>query len=100
MSESQLLKNDDENRYELHVNGSRIGLIDYLRGGDVVELTHTEVDPAHGGKGYAADLAVFALEDIRDAGLTVTPTCSYIARYIERHPEFANLVATQPPASD
>ncbi len=93
MSEPQVMKNSDENRYELHVDGSRIGVIDYKRDGDVVELLHTEVDPSHGGKGYAAQLAVFALDDLRDAGLRVIPTCSYLARYIERHPDYQDLVA-------
>ncbi len=93
MSDPHLVNNRDENRYELHLDGARIGLIDYRREGDVVDLPHTEVDPLHGGKGYAAQLVVFALQDIRDAGLQVRPTCPYIARYIDRHPDYAALVA-------
>lgn len=100
MSEPQLIKNSDENRYELHVDGSRVGVVDYRIDGDVVDLTHTEVDPAHGGKGYAAQLAAFALDDAREEGLTVTPTCSYIARYIERHPAYADLLATRKHSSN
>lgn len=92
MSDPELVKNDEENRYELHVDGKQIGSIDWVRDDTVVELTHTEVDPAHGGKGYAATLADFALNDLRDAGLTVKPTCDYIAKHIEKNPEFASIV--------
>ncbi|MEO7589248.1 MAG: GNAT family N-acetyltransferase [Arachnia sp.] len=91
MSETTLVKNDDDNRYELHLDGQRIGFIDWVRDGHVVELTHTEVDPAQGGNGYAAALADFALADIRDAGLNVKPTCSYVARHIEKNPEFGSI---------
>ena len=93
-----MMKNEDENRYEMHLDGTRIGIVEYVRKGDVVELPHTEVDPAHGGNGYAAQLADFALRDIRDAGLMVKPTCSYIAKHIDRNPEFGSIVAGSDPA--
>ncbi len=93
MSETKLVKNEEENRYELHLDGSRIGFIDYQRDGEVVELPHTEVDPEHGGQGYASDLADFALRDISEAGLMVKPTCPYVARHIDSNPEFGSLVA-------
>lgn len=87
-----MLKNEDENRYELHLDGTRIGLIDYVREGDVVEIPHTEVDSAHGGQGYAGLLADFALRDIQNGGLMVKPTCPYIAKHIDRNPEFGSIV--------
>lgn len=92
MSEPQVTKNNENDRYELHLDGERIGFIDFVRGGEVVDLPHTEVDEAHGGKGYAAQLADFALRDITEAGLMVKPTCPYIARHIEKNPEFGSIV--------
>jgi predicted GNAT family acetyltransferase len=35
----------------------------------------------------------FALDDIRDAGRQVIPSCWYVARFIDEHPEYADLVA-------
>ncbi len=92
MSEPQVSKNDAGSRYELHLDGEEIGHIEYERSDRVVDLTHTKVDEAHGGKGYAGQLAAFALNDIREAALDVRPTCPYIARYIEKNPEFESLV--------
>lgn len=91
MSEPQLVKNNDDNRYELHLDGEQIGFIDWTRDDNVVELVHTEVDADHGGEGHAATLADFALGDIRDEGLMVKPTCPYVAKHIERNPEFGSI---------
>ncbi|MCC2592853.1 N-acetyltransferase [Tessaracoccus sp. OS52] len=93
MSETELVKNEDDNRYEVHVDGERIGFIDYVRDVDVIDLVHTEVEPAHGGKGYAQKLADYALADIRDTGLLVRPTCGFVAKHIDRNPEYGTLVA-------
>ncbi len=98
MSEPQLVKNEDESRYELLLDGTRIGSVEYSRDDNVVELRHTEVDKNHGGKGYAAMLADFALGDIRDSGLMVKPTCSYIASHIDKNPEFGSMVVGGDPA--
>ena len=35
-----------------------------------------------------------ALEDVRGKGLVVVPLCPFIARYIQHHPEYHDLVAT------
>lgn len=93
MSDPQLSKNPAAQRYEIHLDGERIGFVAYRRDGDVVDLPHTEVNPLHGGQGHAARVVEFALRDIEESGLRVTPTCPYIARFIERRPEFQPLVA-------
>lgn len=84
---------EQDDRYEIAVDGARIGLLDYTRRGDVLDLHHTEIDPAHEGHGYGAKLVGDALADIRDRGLTIRPTCSFVAAYVRRHPAAADLVA-------
>lgn len=93
MAETELVKNEDENRYEIHLDGERVGFLDYERDVDVIVLPHIEVDPAHGGKGYAQELADYALSDIRDTGLLVRPACPFVAKHIDRNPEYGTLVA-------
>ncbi|MGO1383919.1 MAG: GNAT family N-acetyltransferase [Arachnia sp.] len=100
MSETTVSKDEENNRYELHLGDDRIGFIDYRREGEVIELHHTEVDPEHGGNGHAATLADFALRDISEGGLMVKPSCPYIAKHIENNPEFGSLVAGGDPAQD
>lgn len=88
----ELIRDDAHRRYELHVEGTLVGFLTYRVSDGVVDLVHTEVPPAHGGKGYGGRLVRFALEDVRDQGLHAKPTCPFVARYITRHPEFASLV--------
>lgn len=90
-----LAKNTEDECYELRVDGEVVGSIQYHRDVDVMELTHTVVDDAHRGKGYAQKLADFALQDIRDTGLLVRPTCDFIEKHIDRNPEYGTLLAAE-----
>jgi len=93
MSDAELIKNEAEHRYEIHVDGERVGFITYRADDALVVLPHTEVDPKHGGRGYAGQLTEFALNDVRASGRNVVPTCPYIRSWIDKHPDFADLVA-------
>lgn len=93
MSDNELVKNEAEHRYEIHSGGDLVGFIDYVRNVDVIELTHTEVAEEHSGKGYAQELADYALNDIRDTGLLVRPSCPFIATHIGRNAEYGTLLA-------
>jgi hypothetical protein len=53
---------------------------------------HTFVPPELRGGGAAAALARHALDHAREAGWKIVPACSYIERFIERNPEYANLL--------
>ena len=68
------------------------GILAYLERGTVLEILHTEVPDAVEGQGYAAALAVAALDFARSEGKCVIPSCPYVAAYIARHPGYADLV--------
>ena len=82
-------------RYELLLDGRRIGLLAYQRHKSRIALTHTEVTPACMGRGFGSRLAAAALDDAREQGLTVVPLCPFIAAYMDRHPEYRDLVAPE-----
>ncbi|WP_370617487.1 GNAT family N-acetyltransferase [Mumia sp. Pv 4-285] len=86
-------ENTDEQRYDLMVDGDLGGTIVYRdpRPG-VRQLVHTEVRPELGGRGLSGVVAKAALDDIRTKGWKVVPTCPYVASYIDKHPEYAELV--------
>ena len=83
----------DHDRYELRDGDDLIGLIAYRLGDGVITLVHTEVRDEYEGQGHAGRLARGALDDARSRGLKVVPSCPYVASYIEKHPEYADLVA-------
>ncbi len=57
-----------------------------------LDYDHTFVPPAMRGGGIASQLTEYALRYAQDHGFKVIPSCPFVARYIERHPEFASLV--------
>ena len=68
------------------------GFADYVDQGDVRMFPHTVTDPRFRGQGVAGELVKVALDDARAEGKQVVPACSYVADYIDRHPEYADLV--------
>ena len=55
-------------------------------------IRHTEVPPELEGRGLAAALAKTALEYARANQLKVILVCPYVEKYVERHPEYQDLV--------
>ncbi len=84
--------NEAAGRYEAHVDG-RLAVVDYRRVGGRITYTHTEVPDELEGQGIAGKMAHVALDDARAQRLEVVPQCPYIADYIERHPEYQDLVS-------
>ena len=76
----------------LFVDGQRC-VLDYTLQDHFMTITHTGVPDALGGRGLAAQLTKFALEYAWAQHWKVIPRCSYAAVYIQRHAEYATLVA-------
>jgi predicted GNAT family acetyltransferase len=82
-------------RYEARAADRVLGLAAYRRHGDRVVFTHTEVDPDAGGSGVGSTLVRGALDDVRAHGLRVVPRCPFVRAWIDRHPDYAELVDQQ-----
>jgi len=80
-------------RFETIVDG-HLCVADYQLDDGVMTMTHTLVPPALEGRGIAAALVAAALAHARTAGLRVRPACSYVARYMQRHRDTLDLLAT------
>ena len=83
----------EQSRWEATVGGEPAGFAEYRRDGARIVFTHTVVDPAHEGEGVGSALARAALDDARAQGLAVVPRCSFIRGWIDKHPDYADLVA-------
>jgi predicted GNAT family acetyltransferase len=88
----QVLDNATDSRYEMKL-AAGTAFIDYTVSGNVRTLTHAEVPPALRGGGVAARLTGGALELARSQGVKVIPRCPYVVTFIERHPEYQDLLA-------
>jgi predicted GNAT family acetyltransferase/glutaredoxin len=92
--EAEIVDVPGASRYELRLGGRLIGLAAYRRRDGRIAFTHTEVDESCEGRGFGTRLAAAAVEDAARQGLEVVPLCPFIAHYIERHPEFEQLVGS------
>ncbi|WP_406859353.1 GNAT family N-acetyltransferase [Streptomyces sp. HUAS MG47] len=82
---------DARHRYEILVGGERAGLTAYRdRGGQRV-FFHTEIDDAYAGQGLAGVLVQEALTHVRASGLRIVPVCPYVAKFLKKHDEFADI---------
>jgi uncharacterized protein len=92
VSEIEVRDNPEKHRYEVEVDGELAGASYYRDRDDARVVTHTEIDEEWEGQGVGSRLIQGALDDIRARGLRVTPVCPFASAYIERHPEYADLV--------
>ena len=82
----------DDARYEARLGDELAGFSAYRLTNGQITFTHTEVDDAYEGQGVGSALARYALDDARERGLAVVPRCPFIAAWIERHPDYGDLV--------
>jgi len=78
--------------YLITVDGRDAGYADYIQGDGVRDFHHTVIDPEFRGQGLSKPLIQAALDDTRAAGDKVRPLCSAVAGFIEKHPEYRDLV--------
>jgi predicted GNAT family acetyltransferase len=79
--------NPAENRYEIYDGDKLAGFSDYQLTENTIAFTHTEVNPAFGGRGLARQLVVAELDDARRRGLAVLPFCPYVRKVIAQNPD-------------
>jgi len=82
----------DHKRLDLIVDGAAVGHIDYGVEAGVATIVHTEVEAAHGGRGYAGELVAEAMRRFGDRGLLVAPQCHFARHWLAQHPELLDAV--------
>jgi predicted GNAT family acetyltransferase len=84
--------NKAQSRFELDVEGD-IAFANYRMTPSTVIITHTETPRALRGRGIASELVKGALKLIRGDGKRVVAGCGFVAGYLRKHPEYADLVS-------
>jgi hypothetical protein len=87
----EITMNEAAGRFEAHL-GQEVAFTEYVLHDGAMVLPHTVVPPAFEGRGVGSALARAALGYARDHGLAVKPSCPFIAGYIGKHPEWADIV--------
>lgn len=83
--------NPARNRFELQT-GAGLAIANYRRDDRTITITHTEVPRAVEGRGVGSALVRGMLDEIRREGRKVVPLCSFVRAYINRHPDYHDMV--------
>lgn len=85
-------------RYVARIEGVEgVGEITYTnRGPNRISADHTGVPKSMAGMGVATALVNALLQDARDRGFRIIPTCPYVRGQYARHPEWSDLFTTAP----
>jgi uncharacterized protein len=89
-----VIDNTMESRYEARIDGVLVGVSQYELTTDTIVFIHTVVRQEYEGRGVGGAIARFALDDARARGLQVRPLCPYIRGWLDRHPEYGDLIST------
>ena len=89
---SEVRDNPAASRFET-TGGGGTAFVEYRRAGERIVLLHTEVPEALSGQGVGSKLARGTLDVLRAEGAKVVPRCEFVAAYVERHPEYRDLLA-------
>ena len=88
---TDIVNNKAHHRYEFAVEG-HIAATYYKLADGVITFIHTEVPPELGGKGIGSKLIQGALDQVRAEGLKVIAQCPFVKAYIDKHPDYADLL--------
>jgi uncharacterized protein len=90
---SDIVNNPAHHRYELAVD-DHLAATYYKIDDGIITFIHTEVPPELGGRGIASKLIQGALDQVRADGLKVIAQCPFVKAFIEKHPDYADLLKT------
>jgi predicted GNAT family acetyltransferase len=79
-------------RFEARRGGELVAYAEYVRREGIVTFTRIEVLSRAVGTGVVSVLVRVSLEEARRRGERVRPLCPDYAAWIERHPEYRDLV--------
>jgi uncharacterized protein len=89
----QLAHEPDARRYTLTIDGHLAAVADYAVNGNSISFHHTFTQPHLRGKGYAAEVVEFAIDDVeRTSTRRIVPMCWYVAEWFDEHPDRAGLL--------
>ena len=87
------VRNEEGKKYSATIDGHEAS-VGYVQVDDeTLDFQHTYVPEELRGRGVAETLVRHALEDARRRGFRVIATCSFVKRFVEKHPEYRESLA-------
>ncbi|MET9880475.1 GNAT family N-acetyltransferase [Actinacidiphila glaucinigra] len=96
----RVLKDEDNRFYEVQEDGNYAGLLAYERKGTRYSLTHTYVQEGYRGRGLGTALIREVLTDLEKERAAVANRCPVVDRFVEKHPQFREMLDLSSQAVD
>ena len=87
------IRHEEGKRYYIQFDNQRAELT-YRENGKTRDFRHTSVPEEQRGLKVAEKLVRHALDDTMKNGYKFTPTCPYVKRFVEKHPEYKKGLAS------
>lgn len=92
--DKKLAKEPDAHRYTLRIDGELASSVDYSVNENAISFTHTFTNPKLRGKGLAAEIVEFAVNDVESTtAYRIVPMCWYVGQWFDERPERAGLLS-------
>lgn len=85
--------NSTTQRFEITIDGITAFLSYQVCDSGVWDYNHTIVPKELGGRGLGSQLVKFALDYAKSENKKIIASCSFVASYVDKHPEYQDLVA-------
>ncbi|MCZ7609468.1 MAG: N-acetyltransferase [Ignavibacterium sp.] len=88
---NKIINDKKGSRFVIIIDGLEVYEL-YAEDKGTIDLYSTYTPPQLRGKGLAADVVKAALEYAEEKNLKVIPTCWYVRKYVDEHPEYKKLI--------
>ena len=88
-----IIHNSTTQRFEITIDGITAFLSYQVCDSGVWNYNHTIVPKELGGRGLGSQLVKFALDYAKSENKKIIASCSFVASYVDKHPEYQDLVA-------
>ncbi|WP_196279209.1 GNAT family N-acetyltransferase [Catellatospora vulcania] len=92
MTGVEVVEVPESSRYEARQGGRLLGVLTYHRKPGSIVFDHTGVEPEARGRGIGAMLCAAALAGAAEDDVHVVPSCSFVRRWVQDHPEYLPLI--------
>lgn len=88
---NEIINDKQGSRFVITVDGLEVYEL-YAEDKGTIDLYSTYTPPKLRGRGLAAEVVKAALEYAKEKKLKVIPTCWYVRKYVDEHPEYKKLI--------
>ena len=89
---NKVINDKQGSRFVLDMNGQEIYVL-YAEDKETIDLYSTYTPSQLRGQGLAEKVVLAAFEYAQEKNLKVIPSCWYVREFVEKHPEFQNIVS-------